>query len=105
MNAPDLDLGDNITAVFTSHGTHERAGLVEWHPCDGGTCRNPETGAPGRCGGSILFDLPGIRDTFPGRDLWTVESLDPLTLSPSVACACRGCRHHGFIRDGRWHPA
>jgi len=38
----------------------------------------------------------------PG-ELWTVEKLDPLTLSPSLLC--RRCGHHGFIRDGRWVPA
>lgn len=34
---------------------------------------------------------------------WTLEKLEPLTLSPSLLC--RQCGHHGFIRDGRWVPA
>lgn len=48
--------------------------------------------ATGRCEGYIDF----------GPDGWTIESLDPLTVSPSLLC--RGCGHHGFIRDGKWVP-
>lgn len=33
---------------------------------------------------------------------WTVEKLDPLTLSPSLLCSCGD---HGFIREGRWEVA
>ena len=33
---------------------------------------------------------------------WTVESEEPLTLTPSIACECG---LHGFIRDGRWVAA
>ena len=39
----------------------------------------------------------------PWTDGWKVESLDPLTISPSLLC--RVCGHHGFIRDGKWIPA
>lgn len=101
---PELDLGHGVTASYTSHAGHCRAGLIEWHPCAARSCRNRRTGTPGRCGGSILFDLPGIRAAFPDRAVWQVESFDPLTLSPSVWCACPGCTHHGYIRAGRWEP-
>jgi len=37
------------------------------------------------------------------NDGWTVESLQPLTLSPSLLC--RKCGHHGFIKNGAWVPA
>lgn len=30
---------------------------------------------------------------------WTVESEDPLTLSPSIMCSCGD---HGYIREGHW---
>ncbi len=33
---------------------------------------------------------------------WQLESLDPLTLSPSLLC---GCGYHGFIKQGKWIPA
>ncbi len=39
----------------------------------------------------------------PALDDHTVESVDPLTVSPSVLCP--DCSLHGFIRDGRWQPA
>jgi hypothetical protein len=47
----------------------------------------------------ISFDVPG-NEHVPARVRWTVESLDPLTLSPSLLC--RWCAKHGFIRNGRW---
>ena len=50
-------------------------------------------------GGYIPFN--GASTT--AGDQWNVESLDPLTLSPSIAC--RNCSHHGWIRDGKWVPA
>jgi hypothetical protein len=34
---------------------------------------------------------------------WTVERLEPLTLSPSIRCL--GCGVHGFVRGGQWSPA
>jgi hypothetical protein len=36
------------------------------------------------------------------RPSWTVESWEPLTLSPSLLCACGD---HGWVREGRWVPA
>lgn len=40
---------------------------------------------------------------FNGPRAWTVESLDPLTLSPSLLCP--RCHHHGWIRNGSWVEA
>lgn len=66
-------------------------GLIESHPT-----------ADGRgCSGSVTFDVPEAEGLAGPR--WTVESWEPLTISPSVLC--RGCGHHGFIRDGAWVPA
>lgn len=92
-DGPSMDLGHGVTAQFTSWGEHDMAGLMESHP-------RPDNGE--RCYGGLLFDLPDVREAFPGRPLWTVESLDPLTISPSVLCTI--CGHHGFIRGGRWEP-
>lgn len=39
----------------------------------------------------------------PDKALWQVESMDPLTLSPSLLCG--RCGDHGFVRAGRWVPA
>lgn len=70
--------------------------------------RNPRTGEP--CHGGVMFDGPTQRQIDPDRPCWQVESLDPLTISPSVLCrfpASDGqeCGDHGFIRAGRWVPA
>jgi hypothetical protein len=91
---PPLDLGHGVELQFTSYGEHERAGYIQSHPRPDGQ---------GRCEGGGLFDLPGIREAFPDRAVWQVESWEPLTLSPSLLCSA--CGHHGFIRGGRWVPA
>jgi hypothetical protein len=55
------------------------------------------------CWGGIYFDTPEARAKLAdGRNYWQVQSLDPLTVSPSVLCYCGD---HGFIREGRWVPA
>lgn len=33
--------------------------------------------------------------------LWTLESENPLTISPSLLCHCGD---HGFIKQGKWIP-
>ena len=61
----------------------------------------------GTCGGFVSFVHPlNPSDLELTHALWTVESLDPLTISPS--CLCKGVCHpaeHGFIRNGLWVPA
>lgn len=54
------------------------------------------------CAGGIYFDGPVHRELYPGKPGWTVESWEPLTVSPSLLCICGD---HGFIREGRWVPA
>lgn len=38
-----------------------------------------------------------------GPNGWTVDQVDPLTLSPSILCGL--CKIHGFWRNGEWVPA
>lgn len=52
------------------------------------------------CISSILFDVPVNEGK--ERPVWQVMFLDPLTLRPSLNCACG---EHGFITDGKWIPA
>lgn len=52
--------------------------------------------------GGIHVDAPGVKEVF-GDHVWTVESWEPLTLSPSILRTECGC--HGYIREGRWVPA
>lgn len=105
-DAPHLiDIGSGVQIRYTSWGPHEKVGLIEYHPCAGGGCRGgnlPDSST--LCGGGVLFDLPGVREAFPERTLWQVQSLEPLTISPSLQCGCKGCTHHGYIVDGRWRP-
>jgi len=93
MSTDAIDLGRGVTITYTRWGAHDKVGLLEEH-------KRPD-GTP--CEGGVLFDLPGVREAFPDRALWQVESWDPLTLSPSLLC--RRCGHHGWIREGRWVPA
>lgn len=64
------------------------AGITIEHPTPTG----------GQCGHIALWD--GSQG--PNRT-WTLISLDPLHLEPSLLC--RICGDHGFIRDGKWVPA
>lgn len=41
-------------------------------------------------------------DPLPNDGRWTIESIHPLTVSPSVHWSDCGC--HGFIREGKWVP-
>jgi hypothetical protein len=39
-------------------------------------------------------------------DGWTLDQLDPLTISPSVLCRGGACGDfHGWIRNGKWESA
>jgi len=88
-----IGIGHGVTIRYVQWRGHNPAGLIEEHD-------RPDNGR--RCLGTVLFDLPGIREAFPKRHVWQVQSLDPLTLTPSLACSA--CGHHGFIRAGQWVP-
>lgn len=100
MSDDVFDLGYGFSAQYTSVAKfgacpgYERAGLIVYapDPCD--ACR---------LGVSLLFDLPGLRKTFPNRSLWSASGAPGLlTLTPSVLFTC--CHKHGFITLGRWVP-
>lgn len=57
------------------------------------------TSAGEPCMGAITFEGEVARRIEPGKPVWSVESWEPLTVSPSLLCSCGD---HGFIRDGRW---
>jgi hypothetical protein len=93
-----IDLGNDHWATFyTGHGdeTNTRIGAQIYHKASDGDW----------CVGSVLFDIPEAQ-RFPGAK-WTLHSLDPLHIEPSVACGGGPweCSDHGFIREGRWVPA
>lgn len=85
--APDRTLNHQYEGI----ADEDRCGVMMYH-------KTPE----GRyCGGGVTFETPAMRAVHRGP-MWKVESEEPLTLSPSILCSCGD---HGFIRDGRWHPA
>ena len=110
MTGTVLDLGHGHLLTF-----------IGWHPDDlpanrerygvplpsvdraGANVHHPRKDGPGECDAFIQFDLPATQAAFAGQPLWTVQSWEPLTLSPSLLCT--ECGDHGFIREGRWVPA
>lgn len=105
MNPPehfDIDLGERHWLRFTCWKPDrtlnpqyanlpdiEKLGAIIYH----GTPHGED------CSGSIYFDLPIVHQVFGGKHKWRVDAWEPLTLSPSVLCACGD---HGFICGGRW---
>lgn len=86
-----VDLGHDVRIMFTVRRDGGlRIGFTESHRAPDGR----------ECAGSVTFDVPEA-EGLPGPR-WTVESWDPLTISPSILCSCG---HHGFVREGRWVPA
>jgi hypothetical protein len=76
-------------------GEDEPHGGVLWH-------RKPDDSW---CAGSWFLRAPLYRGQPVPRDktdIWTLESREPLTLSPSFLCHCG---HHGWICNGTWVAA
>jgi hypothetical protein len=105
MNAETIDLGHEHTirlAVWDPDmelNPSARKYQSELPLTSSGIVQHTRDGVP--CEGVITFDSPIAREVFSGP-FWTVESWDPLTLSPSLLCACGD---HGFIREGKWVAA
>jgi hypothetical protein len=79
-------LHENKATPYSLPDEPNIAGLIERH-----------VGVDGKvCEGYVPFADTGQ----DGRPCWTVESLNPLTLSPSLQCTV--CPSHGWIREGRW---
>ncbi len=55
------------------------------------------------CASAATFAGEVQRRIEPNKPTWTVESWEPLTLSPSLLCTA--CGDHGFVRGGRWVAA
>jgi hypothetical protein len=88
----DIDHGHRIQV--TRPDTEGVRHFVDEHPRSDGT---------GPCSGAGRVLNPGQARPDDGRAYWTIESEEPLTLSPSLLCTA--CGDHGWVRDGRWMPA
>lgn len=98
-----MDLGHDHTLRFTSwspdrelnpqyegiEDVEKFGAIVEHLRPDGTPCT----------GGIITLDSETARQ-LNVEPRWTVESWEPLTISPSLLC--RACGDHGFIRDDKW---
>jgi hypothetical protein len=104
---PDLELGDGHSLRFTCWDPDldlnpHYAGLEELireHGARYGAIVSHLTPDGKLCEGGIIFDTPLTEANGDNTPKWTVESWDPLTLSPSLLCQCGD---HGYIRDGKW---
>lgn len=95
MTPAAIAIGHGVTIRFTGiygQPADVKGGIIVAHRHPDGTI----------CEGLVNFDVPANAD-LANRPKWTVESWDPLTISPSVHNT--GCGLHGFIRDGKWIPA
>jgi hypothetical protein len=103
----DLDLGDGHWLRWTCWkpdrsipSNAERFKDVPDDPrCGAIVTHTTDKTESGWCEGSIMFSGLTRDRSFPNHAAWTVESWEPLTLSPSLLC---GCGDHGFIRGGKW---
>lgn len=80
-----IDLGGGFT--FTPRYIEgELHGFNETHPRPDGALCKPDSWIP-----------------IDSARWWTLVSMEPLTLSPSLHCTI--CGMHGFVREGKWVPA
>ncbi len=82
-----LDDDHAVTWSYWKDKTEPNGGIL-WH-------RTVDTTHGGWCCGAFFMQGQGHTE----HPIWTLESKDPLTLSPSFVCHCG---HHGFIRGGKW---
>ena len=95
--APDRDLNPQYEGIPDV----EHYGALVSHPVIPGDTV-AACAESGRCDGAVTFAGEVQQRIAPQSTTWTVESWEPLTLSPSLLCHCGD---HGFIRNGQWVPA
>lgn len=89
-------LDDDHAVTWTvAHSDRQINGGLLWHRVP----ENSLSATPGWCVGGFCTRQEG---NTAGVPIWDLESIDPITLSPSILC---GCGHHGFIKNGKWVQA
>lgn len=95
MKGEPIDLGDDHVLTLGRYPESVIPAGEDWHGAD--VEHLTPDGRP--CMGHIPLDVPAMWELWPDVPRWTVESWDPITLSPSLLCSCGD---HGFVRESRW---
>lgn len=93
--ADKVDVGLGFELEEYRNGDGELRGYMVTGPASTNCTGSHE----GRCGG-LVPTAP-----FGSRPVWSIDETEPLTLSPSIQCACSAkgeLGQHGWIRAGRW---
>ena len=89
---------------YTDIGDNHRIRVLEYKDQKAGiNIRHKRPGTDIDCEGFVAFDNGTWAQEFDNKiTVWQVQSMDPLTLSPSILCSCGD---HGFIENGKWRKA
>lgn len=97
MSEPYFALADERVDIGHGHTLRAITWTEDEHP-SGWEVFHPDKRDPSReCRSGVWVARREL------RELWTLGSWEPLTISPSVLCM--RCGDHGFIRGGQWDPA
>lgn len=98
--APQLDvqLSDDVYVTFTHHSAEHHPDAPD--PSGGWLIHRRRESDVGWCIGAFEWWCPESERVV--RPIWSLQSLDPLHISPSFLCHCG---FHGFILQGKWVPA
>jgi hypothetical protein len=81
-----LDFGEGVRGGWIDNKAGKRIGVFVAHHFPTGEV----------CAGAVWWEAPDNNRKYP---LWTLVSMEPLTLEPSIMCSCNV---HGHIRNGKW---
>lgn len=91
---PRIELGDGVSATLRICECTDPA-CDHSKPCGMTFEHTTPSGVACEAGSWIRFGV--------GEHAWSLECVDPLTISPSLLCT--RCGRHGFVRFGKWIPA
>lgn len=102
MGTEGHEAESELRGTHIGHGVYIRFTGIHSEPDDvkGGIMVSHRHADGAVCSGFVTFDVPANAASTHSK--WTVESWDPLTISPSVLD--KSCGLHGHIRNGRWEP-
>ena len=89
---PDLWLDDNNAIQFIRWKDDPEPYMANWF-------HRSDAKERGWCMGGFIWRIPGPDYPNQNQGLWTLDTWEPLTISPSLLCSCGV---HGFIERGAW---